>query len=452
MTARTLLAAVALAAPAVSAEAESTALEFARLPLSVRQQAAGLYGSYDVFKVAANPALLAFQPRVWEGAFSNQLMFGGAQNVWGVGAGWAGAPSDAGSFGAALIVSGLSSDRIEDLDVLGNPTGVTVSSSALRIGAAGAWQWQGLGLGIAVWRASESYSGLTGADAVADQSALLASFGAAVRIGAAELGAAYEHRGGDAAGQVAAGGAYRLPGPLRGAVGGEVTVPVGGVAGPFGEMGVTWNAHRLFDIRVGALVPSGEGGGIAARAGFTVNWSSLSFDYALGLPLGTGPGVSHLFGVSWAGGPERRPAWRPRARFASGDRASTIAVASFEPQGVSASDAAVVSDLLRSALVKEGSFSVVEKANMDRILAEQTFQQTGCTTSECAVKLGKILNVKYLVVGSFGKSMGQHLVALRVVEIETARIVYSDEAVGGSLDEIRRAVNEMAARLSGAVR
>jgi hypothetical protein len=42
---------------------------------------------------------------------------------------------------------------------------------------------------------------------------------------------------------------------------------------------------------------------------------------------------------------------------------------------------------------------------MEKILAESSFQQTGCTSSECAVQIGKILNVKHMIVGSLSKLM-----------------------------------------------
>ncbi|MDI6640975.1 MAG: CsgG/HfaB family protein, partial [Elusimicrobiota bacterium] len=66
-----------------------------------------------------------------------------------------------------------------------------------------------------------------------------------------------------------------------------------------------------------------------------------------------------------------------------------------------ASDASIVSDLLRTELVKIGKFKVLDRANMESILAEQKFQISGCTDQECAVKIGKLLNVQQVVVGTF---------------------------------------------------
>jgi curli biogenesis system outer membrane secretion channel CsgG len=129
-----------------------------------------------------------------------------------------------------------------------------------------------------------------------------------------------------------------------------------------------------------------------------------------------------------------------------------MAVSQFEAQNVSGGDAAVIADIFRTEVIKGGTFDVVEKANMDKILGEQAFQQTGCTTSDCAVKLGKILNVKYLVVGSFGKLMDAYVLSFRVIEVETAKAIYSDDAQGlVTQREVTAAIKELVRKLTVAV-
>jgi len=128
---------------------------------------------------------------------------------------------------------------------------------------------------------------------------------------------------------------------------------------------------------------------------------------------------------------------------------SVIAVANLGAEAVSASDAAVVADWIRGGLVATGVFTVVEKNNMDKVLAEQAFQQTGCTSEECAVKLGKILNVNHIVVGSLGKFMGANVLNIRVVEVETGRVIYADKAKGNTADEMESAVSALCNRMAG---
>ncbi|MHB9156146.1 MAG: CsgG/HfaB family protein, partial [Endomicrobiales bacterium] len=80
-----------------------------------------------------------------------------------------------------------------------------------------------------------------------------------------------------------------------------------------------------------------------------------------------------------------------------------IAVIDFEGKGVSPLEASIFADFLRNGLVNTGTFNVVEKANMEKLLSEMAFQQTGLTSTEDAVKIGKILNVRKMVLGSVSR-------------------------------------------------
>ena len=133
----------------------------------------------------------------------------------------------------------------------------------------------------------------------------------------------------------------------------------------------------------------------------------------------------------------------------------TMAVFDFKAGGgLSASDASVAADWFRVALVNARRFRVIERQSMDRILAEQAFQQTGCTNQECAVKLGKVLNVSHIVLGNISKFMTSFVVSVRVVRVENGEIIYADEARGtdedGIITGIRGIVEKMVATLPSA--
>ncbi|MEK7475449.1 MAG: CsgG/HfaB family protein [Candidatus Coatesbacteria bacterium] len=438
------LAALLAAGSAVAAETGGT-LEFSRVPLSVRQQgAAGLYGSCDVFKAFSNPGLLGRQPRAFEAGAANQLQFGGDQNLWAVAGAWAAQPKEQGSWAAAVMASGFSLSPIEDFDIVGQPTGQKITLGGLQGGLAVAYQWNQIGVGASARYAGESYGTTVKVDNLGNRSAVTVDGGAVVTLGRIEAGVSFRRVGVTSA--VGAGAAYKLNGPFEGAIGGDWTAPLGGSVKGYGGGGVTWKAHRMLEVRAGYGVRRTEG---VLSAGFTVPWRTWTFDYAFQAAVPGAFGASHLVGLGCSFGPERvEPV---RAAFTMEAKEKTLAVAAFEPQNVSAGDASVISDLIRNELVREGTFNVIEKANMDKVLAEQAFQQTGCTTSECAVKLGKLLNVRFLVVGSFGKIMDSFLVGMRVVDIETGRIVYSDAAQGKSLSEIQEGIRGLARRLAGAV-
>lgn len=126
---------------------------------------------------------------------------------------------------------------------------------------------------------------------------------------------------------------------------------------------------------------------------------------------------------------------------------TNLAVADFSGKNVSQADASIVADFIRTELVSFGTFNVIEKANMDKILAESSFQQSGCTTSECAVQIGKILNVKQIVVGSLSKLMDTYYITINLVDVETSKIVASYDQEAMSAKELRTGCRLIAEKL-----
>jgi curli biogenesis system outer membrane secretion channel CsgG len=120
-----------------------------------------------------------------------------------------------------------------------------------------------------------------------------------------------------------------------------------------------------------------------------------------------------------------------------------------------------VTDLLVSYLVKDGSYSVIERQALDRILAEQNFSNSDRADATSAAKIGKLLGVDAIIVGSitqfgndtkntgvggvgggmgklglggFKQKQSKAIVGLtgRVVSIDTGEILASAEGMGES--------------------
>jgi len=137
------------------------------------------------------------------------------------------------------------------------------------------------------------------------------------------------------------------------------------------------------------------------------------------------------------------------ASLAAGASKETVAVMDFTAINAPGSEASVLSEFVRSAVIQSGVFTVVDKKNMDKMLAEQAFQQTGCTSDECAVKLGKILNVRKMIVGSYS-IMGQtRFLTSRLVDVETGKIEASAKEKGFSPEDADTAAEKMVHTLIG---
>jgi curli biogenesis system outer membrane secretion channel CsgG len=59
-----------------------------------------------------------------------------------------------------------------------------------------------------------------------------------------------------------------------------------------------------------------------------------------------------------------------------------------------------ISDLLVQKLVQDGKYSVIERNALDKILAEQNFSNSDRADSTTAAKIGKILGVDAIIIGS----------------------------------------------------
>jgi len=101
---------------------------------------------------------------------------------------------------------------------------------------------------------------------------------------------------------------------------------------------------------------------------------------------------------------------------------TSIAVLPLEENGISPSEAMVLTDELRSVLVQSGNYIVVERSNMESILQEQGFQLSGCTSTECAVEAGKLLGVEKMVTGSVGKIGELYNINVRLFDVGTGQI------------------------------
>ena len=90
----------------------------------------------------------------------------------------------------------------------------------------------------------------------------------------------------------------------------------------------------------------------------------------------------------------------------------------------------------------------MDRNNMDTVLAEQKFQNSGCTEQECAVEMGKLLNVKQMLVGSLSKLLDTYYITVNVVDVETGKITASYNSDASSSRELKDACRKIVQNLS----
>ena len=94
-----------------------------------------------------------------------------------------------------------------------------------------------------------------------------------------------------------------------------------------------------------------------------------------------------------------------------------IALLDLDASGISKNESRTLTERLRYELISTGTFTVIERQEMQTILEEQGFQQSGCTTDECAVEIGQLLNVRRICAGTVGKVGSTYSIALCQVDM-----------------------------------
>lgn len=137
-----------------------------------------------------------------------------------------------------------------------------------------------------------------------------------------------------------------------------------------------------------------------------------------------------------------------QARPAKMSDINNVAVADFIGNNVSQADASIVAGFLRTELVNTRLYKVMDRSNMDTVLSEQKFQNSGCTEQECAVEIGKLLNVRRMFVGSLSKLLDNYYITVNVVDVGTGEIVASYDSDGVPSKKLKDACKKIVGKIS----
>jgi len=114
-----------------------------------------------------------------------------------------------------------------------------------------------------------------------------------------------------------------------------------------------------------------------------------------------------------------------------------IAVLDLDAIGIEQQSSQILTNKLRSDLVNTGKVTIVDRGEMNTILTEQEFQQTGCTSQECAIEVGQLLGVSHIVSGSISLMSDLYYINAKLINVESGVIEKSiDEYVKADITEV----------------
>ena len=106
-----------------------------------------------------------------------------------------------------------------------------------------------------------------------------------------------------------------------------------------------------------------------------------------------------------------------------------FAILPIEKSGnVSDNDKLEAEETLYRTLLESGKYSIVERTKLEKLLKEQSLQQTGITNQSKIVEIGKIVGAEKIVTAKIYKKSENNLaVSISVIDIVTGQIELSKE-------------------------
>jgi TolB-like protein len=131
------------------------------------------------------------------------------------------------------------------------------------------------------------------------------------------------------------------------------------------------------------------------------------------------------------------------------DKKYSVAVLDFESMGTEEYLGKAVSEIMRTALVSNQNYRVVERAQINKALSEQKFQKSGMIDDRSAVEIGKVLGADLIIVGSVVKIGNAYTINSRLIDVKTGEAKLGRNVTGTDLNLLTSMSNELVENLFG---
>jgi len=129
-----------------------------------------------------------------------------------------------------------------------------------------------------------------------------------------------------------------------------------------------------------------------------------------------------------------------------------IAVFTITPYGTSESIARAFMLELSSRLTQSKRIVNIEREQIEKVFEEQKMSLSGCTSTECVIKMGQLLNAQKILVGSITKTENYYLISVRIVDVVMGAIEYETKPVRAkNEDEFGKAAEKIVQEIEARV-
>lgn len=81
---------------------------------------------------------------------------------------------------------------------------------------------------------------------------------------------------------------------------------------------------------------------------------------------------------------------------------------------------------LETGLSQRGKFEIVTRQQINMVMAEQNFGMSGYVDDNSAQRIGYFLGTQYILLGELINVENENILNIQVLEVETARIIFSE--------------------------
>ncbi len=131
-----------------------------------------------------------------------------------------------------------------------------------------------------------------------------------------------------------------------------------------------------------------------------------------------------------------------------------VAVFNFEDANVRTEGTGLgqtVTEMLVTALIQDGRFTVMERVQLEKLLQEQSLSQSGVIDTETAIQVGKVAGLEAVILGSVSRLKTAIEADARLIDIETAKALAAANASVVDVDNVRDLAKELASQLANKV-
>jgi TolB-like protein len=127
-----------------------------------------------------------------------------------------------------------------------------------------------------------------------------------------------------------------------------------------------------------------------------------------------------------------------------------LAVLPLQPLGgLSPEQAETVTRLLETGLVKSAAFQVLERGEIAQVLAAQEWSLEGFCDEDEAVRLGRLLSARLIVLGTLSLLGERLFLTAKIIEVATGRTLKAGHEEADTLEAIARQAESLGHRLAG---